>query len=128
MIYCLTSLDSEGKTLYKIGYTDDIETRITHYKVHNPSIKLVKVKEGSKLDERCIHTCLHLKGFCKYRQEWYEYNDTIKEIFNQSIDEVNQYLWENKKTVFSKTKLKSLSWYNLYKKLERRNKNKNKRY
>lgn len=119
MIYCLTSLDTEGNKLYKIGYTDDIKSRMTHYQLHNPSIKLVKVKDGERIDEQCIHCYLHLKGLGKYRREWYVDNKDVKRILSKPMDEIKEFLWENKEKVFSKSKLRSVSWFNLYKKLER---------
>lgn len=122
MIYCLTSLDTEGNTLYKIGFTDNLKERIKHYYVHNPSCKLVKVMEGNMTDERCIHTYLHLKGLCKYRQEWYTKDGSIDKILSEPIEEVKQYLWNNREVVFTKKSLKNNDWYNLYKQLERKNK------
>jgi hypothetical protein len=128
MIYCITSLDSNGNTLYKIGYTDNMKTRINHYLTHNPSCNLVKTMDGSRLDEKCIHKYLHLKGLCKYRQEWYSDSESVKKVLSQPLDETNQFLWENRDVVFSKCKLRNVEWFNLYKRLERKNRGKKSRY
>jgi len=125
MLYCLTSLDSEGNKLYKIGYADDVESRLTQYLAHNPSCKLVRVTKGSRVDERCIHDYLHLKGFGKYRKEWYVNDKCVENILSLPMEEITDFLWENKKSVFSKAKLKnSVPWLNLYKRLERLRKSK----
>ena len=127
MIYCLASYDLDGNTLYKIGYTENMNTRLDQYLAHNPSCKLLKVVKGSRVDERCIHSYLHLKGYGKYRKEWYIKNDCIEEILTQPFDLITEYLWDNRKVVFSKAKLKnSVMWLNLYRKLERNKKNKRK--
>lgn len=51
MIYLLKS----GKFL-KIGFTSNIENRIKQYKTHNPDILVLSMIEGTREDEKKLHT------------------------------------------------------------------------
>lgn len=55
MLYILRSPYKNGKTLLKVGYANDIDTRISQYKSHNPGIELISYREGSLEDERILH-------------------------------------------------------------------------
>ena len=64
----------------KIGYTKDIDERMRVYKTYNPSIKLLKTREGELDLEKYLH-----KYFKKYElldfNEWFIYSERIVENF-----------------------------------------------
>jgi hypothetical protein len=44
-----------GKFL-KIGFTSNIENRIKQYKTHNPDVLVLSMMEGTREDEKRLHT------------------------------------------------------------------------
>lgn len=77
MIYLIKS----GNAL-KIGYTSNIKTRIVNYKTHNLDLELLYTKEGSRSDEKKLHS---LCNEYKIENEWFKYNNEVIEIFNNFI-------------------------------------------
>lgn len=51
MLYLIKS----GSNL-KIGFTSDLDSRLSQYKVHNPDIRLLNYKSGTREDEKRLHT------------------------------------------------------------------------
>ena len=64
----------------KIGYAKDVEDRMKAYKTYNPSVKLLKTREGDHDLENYLH-----KYFKRYElpgyQEWFIYSKKIIEEF-----------------------------------------------
>lgn len=69
MIYLI-----KDKDLFKVGFTDNIIQRMKAYNTHNPTAKLLDVKEGSREDESQLHTIF--KEF-HFKNEWFHYNDQV---------------------------------------------------
>lgn len=46
----------------KIGYTDNIASRMSHYRTHNPDFRLLATMEGDRSKETELH-----KKYIKYR-------------------------------------------------------------
>ena len=65
----------------KIGYAKDIEDRLKTYRTHNPSVKLLKTREGDYELENYLH-----KYFKRYElsgyQEWFIYSKIIVNEFD----------------------------------------------
>lgn len=59
---------------YKIGFTDNLEKRMSNYTTYNPVIELLGIKEGTKNDETAYHL-----SFCNYdgTGEWYKIPEEI---------------------------------------------------
>ena len=73
MLYLL-----ESTNYFKIGYTTNIKSRLSTYKTHNPDIKLIQTKDGTKNDEKILHKICE-----KYRfnNEWFHKNDIVINSF-----------------------------------------------
>ena len=73
MLYLL-----ESTNYFKIGYTTNIKSRLSTYKTHNPDIKLIQTKDGTKNDEKILHKICE-----KYRfnNEWFHKNDIVMNSF-----------------------------------------------
>lgn len=69
MIYLL-----KAQNLYKIGYANDIDKRMTAYKTHNPFVEWARYTKGSEKDEKKLH-----QKYKKYRTtgEWFQLPDEI---------------------------------------------------
>ena len=69
------------KKCLKIGYANDVEERLKTYKTHNPSIKLLKSKEGDIELEHILHK--YFKDFLlPNEREWFIYSDEIIDKFD----------------------------------------------
>lgn len=64
MLYFIKTLD-----YYKIGFTENLESRMKEYAIHNPVVELLGIKEGNLSDERRYQI-----SFCEYEGtgEWYK--------------------------------------------------------
>ena len=80
----------------KIGYTSNLEKRLSHYTSHNFGFKLLKTREGNEEMEKLLHYYFN-KYLIKesYNREWFEYNEEI--INNFSILEKEELSYLNKK-------------------------------
>ena len=58
------------RTFLKVGYTDDLETRVKQYKLHNPGGKMIDTREGDEMLELKLHLRLtyHKEDFL---DEWF---------------------------------------------------------
>ena len=81
MLYLIKS----GSNL-KIGFTSDLDSRLAQYKVHNPDIRLLNYKSGTREDEQRLHT---LCKEYKYSDEWFIYNEEVISIFNSYISQID---------------------------------------
>lgn len=88
MIYVLKSLgyDENDKSieLIKIGYTNNWDKRLVDYKLHNPTIRVLYLCEnGNEDDERSLHSYFSEYRFNSYGREWFYYNESIIEFFEE---------------------------------------------
>ena len=75
MLYLISS-----KNYLKIGYSDDVQSRILCYKTHNPNCKLLATRQGSRISENYFHILLS-----KYKINKTEPNDKKLKILNELI-------------------------------------------
>ena len=100
MIYLIQSVYKDDNDNYhdilKIGYTSNLEKRLSHYTSHNFGFKLLKTREGNEEMEKLLHYYFN-KYLIKesYNREWFEYNEEI--INNFSILEKEELSYLNKK-------------------------------
>lgn len=91
MIYLI-----ESGNFYKIGFTENLKSRMKQYATHNPDCKLIDSFEGYKEDEKQLHE------LCKefnHSSEWFNKDNRILEIFQE---------YKNSDTVVLNKKIKSL--------------------
>ena len=68
----------------KIGYTSNIDSRISQYTSHNFGFKLLKTREGDEELEKLLH--YHFNKYLikeSHNREWFEYNDEIINEFEK---------------------------------------------
>ena len=122
-IYLIEDKDKSGVTINKVGYASDLKKRMYSYEDHHPSFKVRKVMKGSALEEKILHKYLSHKGLgCGFKVEWYDKCSEIDRLFedhDRTFLEAGKYLWENRKSTFSKSDLEKDHWYNYYQYLER---------
>ena len=69
----------ENKELYKLGYTNNLKSRLSNYKTSNPSI--VFIKSFYLKDAKDFEKSFHKNNCSVYRNEWYDF-DTIKHLLD----------------------------------------------
>lgn len=91
MIYLI-----ESGNFYKIGFTENLKSRMKQYATHNPDYRLIDNFDGDKEDEKELHE------LCKefhHSSEWFNKDKRILEIFQE---------YKNSDTVALNKKIKSL--------------------
>lgn len=75
MIYLI-----ESGNFYKIGFTENLKSRMKQYATHNPDYRLIDNFDGDKEDEKELHE------LCKefhHSLEWFNKDERVLEIFQE---------------------------------------------
>ena len=110
MIYLIQSVYKDDNDNYhdilKIGYTSNLEKRLSHYTSHNFGFKLLKTREGNEELEKLLHYYFN-KYLIKesHNREWFEYNEEIINEFEKLEKEELSFLKPNKKIKNQKEQL-----------------------
>lgn len=107
MIYLIRSFGRNGKSILKVGFTGDLETRKSQYYHSNPLYEFIGYRSGGLIEEKKIQLYLEILGY-KYNklQEWFYDNPEILSLFHSSIDRMDKLIWRNRNTIFSIQDLK----------------------
>lgn len=94
-----------NRKIIKVGFSDDFDKRKLSYYHHNPLGKMINTREGTLLDELRLHLRL-IDYRVDFLEEWFYGEDKdgedIINIFNESYEEINKWLWENRqRTLYS---------------------------
>ncbi len=102
MLYLFgTGAFKSSRKAVKVGYTGDgsKETRETAYLLHNPLGEFLAWREGDRVMELKLH--LRLADYkVEFLDEWFYYEPEVEKIFGSSVSEINDWLWDNRSTVF----------------------------
>lgn len=86
MLYLIKSFGRDGKSILKIGYTDDLNRRMSQYFYNNPCFELIATREGDELLEDMIQVYLKSLGYQYQRSgrlnEWFIDTPEIYQIFH----------------------------------------------
>lgn len=113
MIYMFGSGSfKNGEKAVKIGFTENKDERESAYFLHNPLGQFLGWREGDKKLELKLH--LRLKDFKEtFLDEWFYYEPPVLDIFNETEEQINEWLWKNKDDIFYSPTLPtfgSLKW------------------
>ena len=106
MLYLIKSYGPGEKKIYKVGYTTNLENRLSSYFSHNPFIELISVREGNEELEKLIHVCLYSLGY-KFTKggkldEWFCGDlNKIQYIFHSTKKYLEKTIWRNRDKAFS---------------------------
>ena len=113
MIYLLRSFGEGGKSILKIGFSDNLENRLSQYFYSNPFHKVISTKEGDEIQESLLHLYLGSLGYSftidGKLSEWYIDNPDVERIFGLSLGELCDEIWESRDKVFDPKKLKAMT-------------------
>ena len=97
MLYLFgTGAFKSSRKAVKVGYTGDgsKEARETAYNLHNPMGEFIAWREG----DRTMELKLHLR-LADYKVEFYS-EPEVETIFGSPVSDINDWLWDNRGTVF----------------------------
>ena len=98
MLYLIRSWFRGGKSRLKVGYSGNFINRISLYYNDNPGVEILGTREGTTLEEKKLHYYLSIKGYkSDIRDEWFEDNPEVINIFHENINKVDKILWKFKK-------------------------------
>lgn len=113
MLYLLKAYGPKGQKIYKVGYTNSFENRISAYFTHNPFIELLATRDGDENLENLIHICLRSLGYDielkgKHLDEWFIGDiNTISYVFHSSMKYLERTIWINRSKAFTVNNIKN---------------------
>ena len=104
-----------GKSILKVGYTDDLNKRMYQYFSANPGFDVLGIREGDEILEDMIQIYLTYLGYQrrvgKRLNEWFDDRPEIQQIFHISRDRLENLLWRSREKVFNLTRTTHLNIY-----------------
>ena len=108
MLYLIRSFGRGGKSILKIGYTEDIDRRMNQYFYINPYFENISNREGDEMLEGMIQIYLKFLGYQFQKDgrlnEWFIDNFMIPQIFHINRKRLEKKLWNNRDKIFDLSK------------------------
>ena len=115
MLYLIRSYMKLGKSILKVGYTDDVNKRMGQYFSTNPGFDILGIREGDEILEDMIQIYLTYLGYQRRiggrLNEWFDDRPEIQQIFHISRDRLENLLWRSREKVFNLTRTTHLNIY-----------------
>lgn len=114
MLYLIKSF-TRNKPILKIGYTDNMESRMSWYFYANPGLELISTREGDELLEDMIQIYLKFLGY-QYQKhgklnEWFIDDLKVYQIFHIHQEKLENKLWKHRANIFNLSKSADLLVY-----------------
>lgn len=115
MLYLIRSYMKLGKSILKVGYTDDINKRMGQYFSTNPGFDILGIREGDEMLEDMIQIYLTYLGYQRKiggrLNEWFDDRPEVQQIFHISRNRLENLLWRSREKVFNLTRTTHLNIY-----------------
>lgn len=115
MLYLIKSYLYGGKSILKIGYTDDIDKRMYQYFTTNPGFEKISTREGNRMLEDMIQIYLTFLGYQVKiggrLNEWFMNSPKVRDIFHINVGELERKLWKIRDKVINLEKGTGLAIY-----------------
>ena len=115
MLYLIRSYMKLGKSILKVGYTDDVDKRMYQYFSANPGFDVLGIREGDEILEDMIQIYLTYLGYQrrvgKRLNEWFDDRPEIQQIFHIGRDRLENLLWRGREKVFNLARTTHLNIY-----------------
>lgn len=114
MLYLIKSF-TRNKPILKIGYTDNMENRMSQYFYANPGLELISTREGNELLEDMIQIYLKFLGY-QYQKhgklnEWFIDDLKVYQIFHIHQEKLENKLQKYRADIFNLGKSADLLVY-----------------
>ena len=115
MLYLIKSFGRNGKSILKIGYTDDLNRRMSQYFYNNPCFELIATREGDELLEDMIQVYLKSLGYQYQRNgklnEWFIDVPEIYQIFHIHRKKLEEIIWKKRDNILNLNRAGDLAIY-----------------
>lgn len=115
MLYLIKSFGRDGKSILKVGYTDDLNRRMSQYFYNNPCFELVATREGDELLEDMIQVYLKSLGYQYQRNgklnEWFIDIPEIYQIFHIHQRKLEEIIWKKRDNILNLNRAGDLAIY-----------------
>lgn len=115
MLYLIKSFGRNGKSILKIGYTDDLNRRMSQYFYNNPCFELIAIREGDELLEDMIQVYLKFLGYQYQRNgklnEWFIDDPKIYQIFHIHRKKLEETIWKKRDDILNLNRAGDLAIY-----------------
>lgn len=107
MLYLIRTYGPGKQSILRIGFSDDIENKLSYYHFHiNPFTLAISIREGDLILEKLIHKYLYVLGlqFNKsYRrcEGWFIDDPRILQVFHLHRKTIEKLVWRNRDKIFS---------------------------
>lgn len=115
MLYLIKSFGRNGKSILKVGYTDDLNRRMSQYFYNNPCFELIAIREGDELLEDMIQVYLKFLGYQYQRNgklnEWFIDDPKIYQIFHIHRKKLEETIWKKRDDILNLNRAGDLAIY-----------------
>lgn len=107
MLYLIRAYGPAGRnqSILKVGFSDDIESRLTQYFYANPYTLVISTREGDLLLEKLIHKYLYGLGLQfninNRLEEWFSNDPEVLQVFHLSKEKIEKLVWINRDKIFN---------------------------
>lgn len=115
MLYLIRSFGRGGKSILKVGYTEDINKRMNQYFYYSPGFELIAAREGDELLEDMIQIYLKSLGYQYQRNgrlnEWFIDVPEIYQIFHIHRKKLEEITWRKRDEILNLSRTGDLAVY-----------------
>ena len=115
MLYLIRSFGRGGKSILKVGYTEDINKRMNQYFYYSPGFELIAAREGDELLEDMIQIYLKFLGYQYQRDgrlnEWFIDVPEIYQIFHIHRKKLEEITWRKRDEILNLSRTGDLAIY-----------------
>lgn len=121
MLYLIRAYGPGKQSILKIGFSDDIENRLSQYFYSNPYTLVISTREGDLVLESLIHRYLYSLGLQfkiedgdkKRLDEWDK--PEVLQIFHLSRETIEKLVWRDRDRIFNIKSSNNSRGYSLFK-------------
>lgn len=111
MLYLIKSYGVGGRSILKIGYTDNMENRMSRYFYSNPLFEIISTREGDEILEKLLHYYLYYLGYRFQKNgkldEWFLDSPEVRKVFHITQESLEARIWRLRSRVFDIAKVGS---------------------
>ena len=102
MLYLIRSFGRGRRSYLKVGFTDNISTRMNQYRIHNPQFELISTRQGTQEEEKLLQLYLSLTGYkADFLNEWFIDCPEIYQTFHIKINsKLKKFIWRKRDKIF----------------------------
>ena len=106
MLYLIRMYGPGKQSILKVGFSDNIENRLSQYLHMNPYSLVISVREGDLVLEGLIHRYLYSLGLQfnksgRRLEEWFIDDPEVLRVFHLPRETIERFVWKNRDKAFN---------------------------